>query len=871
MRIAVLTSGGDSSGMNPAIRAFVRAAIIKGAEVFAVREGYTGLVQDSIVKLDWGSVAGILNRGGTVIGTARSTDFRTKEGRKLAALNLIKHKINNLLVIGGDGSLTGANTLRTEWHDILQALLKEGHIEASCISELSTLSIVGIVGSIDNDMCGTDITIGADTACHRILECIDSILSTAVSHQRSFVIEVMGRNCGWLALATGIGSGADYILLPENPPPPGWEDTMIENLERGRISGRRCSMVIVAEGAIDRFGNPISSNYVREVLEKRGYDARITILGHVQRGGVPSFLDRYIVTIISIHTTPTTISILTIPNSNFQFQLPITGYKNGMYVYPSPLSISPSSKFQLSNSNKFQLSNSNSPTLLKFTNSNSQIPISNISFSNPHIPIKLSNSNFQFQLSNSNFHFQPNSTNSNFSIPNPTIPTIPTTPTFQLLTILSSSSSSLLQSIDPNDCYTYQGTQRRGGTFDEFNEIFSICANLNRRHKEPRGYNVAILHSGGPSPGMNPAVRAFTRLGIDAGFRVFGVFNGFAGLANGDIKELTWMTVNGWAVMGGAELGTNRSVPNDTNIDGIVQTLQQNSIDALLMFGGYNGYVGMTNLHTYRAKFPVLERVAMICAPGTIANNVPGTEVSIGADTCLNNILDALDKIKQSAVASRRLFVVEVMGAHCGYLCAMAALASGAERAYTMEEGLSIRKLTDDLRMFIGRFRHNNRIGLVLTSENASPTYSTHYIYDLFHEEGKQLFDARESILGHLQQGGSPSPLDRLNASRCMHFFIRLLETEALEKGNRGIAGCIGSSSGRYKFTPMDQMNREICHKFRRPTFQWWTGLLDLVRHIAVNPEDDTMPHDEGLHINSPTIYSQKSQIDLKTNPQMTL
>ncbi|EFA79820.1 6-phosphofructokinase [Heterostelium album PN500] len=774
-RIALLTSGGDSCGMNPAIRAFVRASLIKGAEVFAIREGYNGLVQDSIIPLNWGSVASIINRGGTIIGTARSAEFRTREGRKKAAFNLIKNKINNLLVIGGDGSLTGANLLREEWFGLLSELVQEKLIDASIPeSDLGKLSIVGMVGSIDNDMYGTDITIGADTASHRILECIDSILSTAVSHQRSFVIEVMGRNCGWLALVSGLATGADYIFAPENPPEAGWEDVMLEGLERGRVSGRRCSLIIVAEGAIDSNGNPISSSYVRKVLEEKGgYDARITILGHVQRGGVPTYCDRYIATRMAVEAV------------NYLFSKTATC---------EPMMIG---------------------------------MVGNRVVRKPLMACVKETQKIGALLKEKKFK---------------------------------------------------EVVQLRGPLFEEFSDIFGICANLKRMNSPKKNYNIAILHSGGPSPGMNPAVRAFTRLGIDAGFGVYGIFNGFNGLAKGDVREMTWMSVNGWAVMGGAELGTNRSVPNDSNIEAIIANIEKFKINAILMFGGFNGYVGISNLYEYRKKYKQLEKVAMICAPGTIANNVPGTEISVGADTCLNNILDALDKIKQSAVASRRLFVVEVMGAHCGYLCAMSSLTSGAERAYTMEEGVTLKSLTADLKMFSNRFKGDNRIGLIITSENASSTYSTHFIYSLFKEEGKHLFDARESILGHLQQGGNPSALDRLAASRLMNQFVKLIDEECIKKGN-AVAGCIGNIEGAIKFTDIEQMKLEINHKYRRPENQWWLPLLELSRRISVSPHDDNGENDpcevakehqdsHNLTVTSPTIYSQ-SQIN--SNPQLTL
>ncbi len=300
--IGVLTSGGDAPGMNSALRAVVRAAISQGARVFAIYEGYQGMVDggSQIRELDWNDVGGIMQRGGTMIGTARCAAFRTREGRLTAAKNLVMCGIDRLVVIGGDGSLTGANLFRQEWTSLLADLVKQGEISQEIADQHPYLSIAGLVGSIDNDFSGTDMTIGADTALHRITEALDQIGSTASSHQRTFVVEVMGRNCGYLALMSSLAGTAHWVFLPESPPETDdWETLMCEVLAAGRAAGRRHSMVVIAEGARDREGNPITSTRVSKVLEERlGEDARVTILGHIQRGGSPSAFDRYMSTLV---------------------------------------------------------------------------------------------------------------------------------------------------------------------------------------------------------------------------------------------------------------------------------------------------------------------------------------------------------------------------------------------------------------------------------------------------------------------------------------------------------------------------------------------------------------------------------------------
>jgi len=300
-RLGVLTSGGDSPGMNAAVRAVVRTGLEMGAEVYAICEGYQGMIDggDFIRTMDWDDVGGILQLGGTIIGSARCIDFYERAGRLKAVANLLKHDIDSLVVIGGDGSLTGANMMRQEWASLVQELVQSGEISQTTADEHPFLGIAGVVGSIDNDMFGTDLTIGADSALHRITDAVDAISSTAHSHQRTFIVEVMGRRCGYLALMGAIASGADYAIIPENPPAlDGWEEAMCNHLSEGRRMGRRDSIIILAEGAQDRLGQPITSDYLKQVVaEKMGEEARITVLGHVQRGGSPSAIDRNLSTL----------------------------------------------------------------------------------------------------------------------------------------------------------------------------------------------------------------------------------------------------------------------------------------------------------------------------------------------------------------------------------------------------------------------------------------------------------------------------------------------------------------------------------------------------------------------------------------------
>lgn len=264
-RVAVLTSGGDAPGMNAAIRAVVRACAYNNVECIGVFRGLQGLIEGDFKEMGPRSVKNIINRGGTLLKSARSKDFRTKEGRQTAYNNLKDANIDSLVVIGGDGTFTGANVFNEEFN----------------------FPIVGIPGTIDNDINGTDFTIGYDTALNTVVEAIDKIRDTANSHNRLFLVEVMGRDAGDIALNAGIGAGAEEILIPEENL---GKERLIASLKRSKKSGKSSSIVVVAEG--DQSGKNIFelADYVRENMDE--YEVKVTVLGHIQRGGSPSCSDR---------------------------------------------------------------------------------------------------------------------------------------------------------------------------------------------------------------------------------------------------------------------------------------------------------------------------------------------------------------------------------------------------------------------------------------------------------------------------------------------------------------------------------------------------------------------------------------------------
>ena len=264
-KIGVLTSGGDAPGMNAAIRAVVRACAYYNIESVGVYRGFQGLIEGDFKELDARSVKNMINKGGTFLKSARCKDFLTFEGRKKAFENLQRENINSLVVIGGDGSFAGASIFSTEFD----------------------FPIVGIPGTIDNDIKGTDYTIGYDTALNTVVEAIDKVRDTASSHNRLFLIEVMGRDAGDIALNAGIGAGAEEILIPEQNM---GRERLLESLNRSKLSGKTSSIVVVAEG--DKIGKNIFelADYIEKNLVE--YEVRVAVLGHIQRGGSPSCYDR---------------------------------------------------------------------------------------------------------------------------------------------------------------------------------------------------------------------------------------------------------------------------------------------------------------------------------------------------------------------------------------------------------------------------------------------------------------------------------------------------------------------------------------------------------------------------------------------------
>ncbi|XP_025258329.1 ATP-dependent 6-phosphofructokinase, muscle type isoform X14 [Macaca mulatta] len=711
--IAVLTSGGDAQGMNAAVRAVVRVGIFTGARVFFVHEGYQGLVDggDNIKEATWESVSMMLQLGGTVIGSARCKDFREREGRLRAAYNLVKRGITNLCVIGGDGSLTGADTFRSEWSDLLGDLQKAGKITDEEATKSSYLNIVGLVGSIDNDFCGTDMTIGTDSALHRIIEIVDAITTTAQSHQRTFVLEVMGRHCGYLALVTSLSCGADWVFIPECPPDDDWEEHLCRRLSETRTRGSRLNIIIVAEGAIDRNGKPITSEDIKNLVVKRlGYDTRVTVLGHVQRGGTPSAFDRILTKDVT----------------------------------------------KAMEEKKFD-----------------------------------------------------------------------------------------------------EALKLRGRSFMNNWEVYKLLAHVRPPVSKSGSHTVAVMNVGAPAAGMNAAVRSTVRIGLIQGNRVLVVHDGFEGLAKGQIEEAGWSYVGGWTGQGGSKLGTKRTLPKKS-FEQISANITKFNIQGLVIIGGFEAYTGGLELMEGRKQFDEL-CIPFVVIPATVSNNVPGSDFSVGADTALNTICTTCDRIKQSAAGTkRRVFIIETMGGYCGYLATMAGLAAGADAAYIFEEPFTIRDLQANVEHLVQKMKTTVKRGLVLRNEKCNENYTTDFIFNLYSEEGKGIFDSRKNVLGHMQQGGSPTPFDRNFATKMGAKAMNWMSGKIKESYRNGRifantpdSGCVlGMRKRALLFQPVTELQGQTDFEHRIPKEQWWLKLRPILKILAKYEIDlDTSDHAHLEHI----------------------
>jgi 6-phosphofructokinase 1 len=716
--------------MNAAIRAVVRRGLDCGLSVYGVYNGYEGLVSggDAIRRMAWHDVGGVLPEGGTFLGTARSERFRGRDGRQSAVRNLLQLGVTALVVIGGDGSLTGAALLADEWPVHLAELCAADPQLTSAAEAAPALRVIGLPGSIDNDLFGTDMSIGADTALNHILRAMDNLSSTAASHQRTFVVETMGRHCGYLALMATLGGGASWVLVPEEELGPRWHQKMVGAIAQSQETGRPHQMVIVSEGARHADGLKIHAGEVKNLLAQRlGIDVRLTVLGHIQRGGSPTAFDRILATRLGSAAVDCLMSADAPP----------------------------------------------APCMLGLVKNQ-----------------------------------------------------VKATPLDEVL----EKSRTVNEEIDHGNYGRAQ--ELRGEGFRRALKLAKTLTRIQPAKKSSDNGAVAILTGGGDAPGMNTALSVAARCLLNQGVPVFGAHHGFLGMIQNDFQLLEWNALVTWMNRPSSEIGTARSsLELDTESLGrIAGSLKRRRLKGLIAIGGWDLYLKILQLQGARADYPAFN-IPMVLVPATIDNNLPGTDFAIGADTGLNNIVEAVDKIRHTAAAGKRAFIVEVMGRHCGFLALLGALATGAEKAYLPESGVHLSDLVRDVGMLRHNFTTGKRMVILLRNEDCSRNYTTDFIQRLLDEESCGQFEVRTAILGHLQRGGIPTAFDRILASR-MGAAAAFDLLAALENGASDIR-VLGLRGPGVSSLPLEEAIAEMDTANGRPRQQWFMDLTAMAETLA--------------------------------------
>lgn len=844
-RIAIVTSGGDAPGMNSAIKSIIRTGIKWGASVYGVYKGYGGLINDNIRKLGWDTETYSSSQGGTVLLSARSKRFMEKEGRKQATLNLVRKRINCMVVLGGDGSLDGALRFKKEFREHFRTLISEGKISneelrkirsstargsssgtsdrettttnggysdfygrAECYKANPTvyhdlnpsggelegedygpsgvesepidvaslkdedieqyiydLKVVGIPATIDNDIYGAAESLGEDTAIHRVIEAIDHLMSTMKSHSRAFVIEVMGRRCGWIALMSAIASAADYVLLPEAPAE--WRTEMIDTLRTARKCGKPGVFVILSEGAVDRDGAPIVGDQVVEEISRAGIEVRLLKLGHIQRGGPTSARDRIYGTLLGIKAVEVMLSPLREPImiSIFRGEFKEIGLE------------------EVIDKNKL---------------------IKRLQEDRKFDEVMSHRSNF-FRLAHSYFRKS-------------------------IVTEVSATKKGgegccdntrerLGDKVHRVKCKACEKSRETGVEIEpgcpdtKIDDMGFVCRGKPRTAK--RGASIGILQCGKRSSGMNTVLNAVVQYALITGAEPYYIPNGFEGLLGDQVTKARLYEFSSDANNGGSAIGVGDC--RKVNIAMVQEKIEKFNLKSLIVIGGSDA-------------LPIIEKLKnanIVLIPASSFNNVPGMDMSIGVDTALNTILKVSDISKLTSFSCRNhVFVIEIGGEQCGYLSLMGGIAAGAFEVFIPERKYLISHLSETAHRLRVRFRERPRRGIVIfRNETTFCSMPTENFCKVLKTDSEGLFETSFSVLGELQQGANPSPTDRINAT--------ILGIKAVDLCYEGCGvGVVGFSKDTTEFTSIEDVLKDFDREHNRSKNPGWLEYSNICRSV---------------------------------------
>lgn len=778
IRIGVLTSGGDAPGMNSAVKSIIRASLKKDIKVFGIYRGFEGLIRGDIRKLGWNTETQESGQGGTCLLSARSIKFKTEEGMKEAARNLFMRRINSLVIIGGDGSMNGALSLRRVFRRLCWELIQEGAVseehvkikkdqkgmlkssstgslifkdmdskerskgELSSLSteniedilinswesdsseefnmaerELYDLNVVGIPGTIDNDVCGTDFTLGSDSAITRVIEVAEKLNTTMRSHRRIFVLECMGRDCGWITLMAGVACDADYVLIPEDPKD-NWQEDMLKSIKTAYYNHKPNIFIFLCEHAVDVNGNRIAMEEVEAIIKAEGLSARGLVIGHVQRGGITSAKDRIFGTMAGIRAVDYLIN------------------SPGEPVMVSTLH----EEYLFSNLEGVIRNNHRIKELYEERRYREVMEMRSAYFRDTYLAFEAHRKMMVERYFKEHLHSREEDKEGRLH---------------------ANAEKKLTESVDLPD---------------ETKNVLCL--------KEKRRLRIGVLHDGIRSAGMNAALNSIVQFALSRGNEVFYFIDGYDGVEHTQARKADIYEFSRKHSGAGSVIGTSHC--RVVNVLKIKERLEDLKIDYLIVMGGTR------NLEVARH----IKNVILI--PCCISNNFPGTQQSIGSDTALNTIIASTAACKLTSLSVRRtIFVIEVSGGNCGYLSIMGGVASGVfEVLYpeecTLDNLMCIkRKIRDVFRRQVKNsviiFRNQNTFdGVPVESLCKILCCDTDIRYNF-------------SVLGHLERGIVTSALDRINA--------RLSALKALEMCAKDMgSGVVGIQCTQAVYTHMEEV-----------------------------------------------------------------